>query len=336
MPTYPPSLYKAVQIAREEPLIKAGELVFAAVSGGRDSLFLLALLLALRGEIDFDLRLAHLNHGLRPEADAEAEFVRAIAQAHELPLTLKSLEPGLIEVAPEGIEAAARRYRQSFYQELVTTAWRDEGYAVPDIKIALGHHADDLAESMVLQLSRGTGLAGLVAMRPRDHYLIRPLLSISRALIDAYFDETGQEYVEDSSNSDQSFKRNAIRHSLLPQWSEIMGHDVRRSLCRLAKNLLAIEPLLDESLERDLLVIQQAGGALSRLRLCRLSRERQALLLHRYIRGQDYRQAPQASQIAQIIRRINRGGGFASFDLGGGRQLLLMQDLLFIENTEEY
>ena len=195
-------------------------------SGGPDSLCLLHLLLELAAKLDLTLTVAHLNHQLRPEQALEDErFVRSISKRWELPLFVETQDIAKIAKArKQSIEEAARQTRYNFLGRVATTVGAQ--------KIAVGHHADDQTETILMHLLRGTGLDGLRGMLPRtrlplfslkdldisarDVRLIRPLLEISRAEIEAYCHEHQLSPRQDSSNQDTTFFRNRLRHELIP------------------------------------------------------------------------------------------------------------------------
>jgi tRNA(Ile)-lysidine synthase len=186
-------------------MLPADSLGVVAVSGGADST---ALLLALH-QLGCRLHVAHLDHGLRPESSADAEFVRELSERLGLPCTIerRDVAPyrGARKLSPE---AAAREVRYAFLRE---TAEREGAGA-----IFVAHTADDQVETFLLRLIRGAGVAGLGGMKPKDGQLCRPLLDVWRQDLEAFLREQGQEWREDASNRDPAFLRNRVRHELLP------------------------------------------------------------------------------------------------------------------------
>jgi len=186
-------------------MLPAGGLGLVAVSGGADST---ALLLALR-RLGCRLHVAHLDHGLRPESDADAEFVRELSARLGLSCTVARRDVaayrGRHKLSPE---AAAREVRYAFLRE---TAERVGAQA-----IFVAHTANDQVETFLLRLIRGAGPAGLSGMKPKDGQLCRPLLGVWREEVEAFLKEHGQEWREDATNSDPAFLRNRVRHELLP------------------------------------------------------------------------------------------------------------------------
>src|SRR5690606_32980229 len=178
-----PLLERILSTVRRHDLIPPGTRVLAAVSGGADSVAL-ALVLARLAEsraIDVTLAgLAHLHHGLRGEdADADQAFVETLAASLGVPCVVERADvAALAREGGESIEAAGRRARYAFFERAATALGAD--------RVATGHTIDDQAETFVLRLLRGAGLQGLSAIRPRNGQVIRPLLDVSRAEVEAH------------------------------------------------------------------------------------------------------------------------------------------------------
>ncbi len=217
--------------------------VVAGVSGGIDSVFLLAWL----HKLGQPLIAAVFNHGLRPEAPEECDFVKAFCSERGIPCILGSGDVrSYAEAGHTGIEAAARELR---YRFLFDTAEKKQAAAV-----ITAHHANDRAETVLLHLLRGTGIDGLSGMRPyalpnpfsETIPLTRPLLGVTRAEIEAYMSENGIPYREDSSNSGPEFTRNRIRLDLIPKLEREYNPKIVESLCRLAETASADADILNE------------------------------------------------------------------------------------------
>lgn len=203
--------------------------VVVAVSGGADSLCLLHLLQRLCGTGKrfpaVELHVAHLDHQLRGEASAqEATAVARIAHEWGLPCTIRQINvPKMARAEQRSIEDASRMARYRFLRE-VAQGW----------PIAVAHHKDDQVETLLLHLLRGGGIDAMVGLQPRQHDIIRPLLSISHADTVAYCRSHGLVPVEDLSNADPRFLRNRIRHELVPLL-ETMNAGIRETLVRNAE-----------------------------------------------------------------------------------------------------
>jgi tRNA(Ile)-lysidine synthase len=204
---------------RRHGLLPEGSVrVVVGLSGGPDSVALAAILRELAGGRRYraELVLAHLNHGLRPSARRDEAFVRQLADAWTSPLVVRSVAvPQEAEAGGIGIEEAARRARYAFLDEVA----REAGAPI----VAVGHHRDDQAETVLMNVLRGSairGLAGMPIRRPiapgSPVALIRPLLEVSRADILSYLDARRLAFVDDETNRSPEMFRNRLRHELLP------------------------------------------------------------------------------------------------------------------------
>jgi len=226
---------RLLKTIRKQELIKAGDRLAAAVSGGADSLALLLMLLEIRSELGIVMSVAHVNHQLRgEESDTDERFVVEIAKTHSL--ELHAHQAPLNRTLDSGIEAAARKLRYDFFWQLA----RDGRVS----KIATAHTLDDQAETVLLRILRGTGIRGLSGIHPRlvvedrGHALgeiVRPLLGFRRADLEAFLRDRDQEWREDSSNRDLTFLRNRVRHRLLPLLKEDFGSATAENLADLAE-----------------------------------------------------------------------------------------------------
>ncbi len=243
--------------------------VVAAVSGGCDSVALLRALHAIRATGPGRICVAHLNHRLRPSADGDEQFVVDLCRRLGVTCDVGRADVDRWAVeSGDGLEAAARRARYEFLEQ---AAGRLGARFV-----ATAHTADDQAETILHRIVRGTGIRGLSGMaraRPLGHAtLIRPLLGIRRAELQAYLTAIGQPYCDDPSNADVRFTRNRIRHALMPQLREQFNSKATDSLLRLgslaAESQEVIDALVDE--QRDQCVVVEGPDAV-RIALDRLA-----------------------------------------------------------------
>jgi tRNA(Ile)-lysidine synthetase-like protein len=188
-------------------LFAPGDRVLVAVSGGPDSMALLHVLWEARERLGLTLEVAAVDHGLRTGAAAEIELVRERAAALELPFSVARVQVRR-ERGRASLQDAARRARLEALAALA--AERGAG------RIALGHHADDQAETILFRIVRGTGLRGLAGIPYRRDPFVRPLLDVRRAEILRYLARRCIPYADDPSNADRRFARARIRHDLLP------------------------------------------------------------------------------------------------------------------------
>lgn len=200
---------KALEYIRQQELIEEGDHVVAGVSGGADSVYLLFLLLKYKEETDFKISVVHVHHNLRgAEADRDAQYVRELCGRFELPFELVSVDvKKLASDRKISTEEAGRLARYEAFEDLCRT------YGAT--KIALAHHQNDLAETMIYHLARGTGMKGLVGIRSRRGKIIRPLLGMKRQEIEHYLNENNIKYVTDSTNQEDDYTRNKIRHHVV-------------------------------------------------------------------------------------------------------------------------
>jgi tRNA(Ile)-lysidine synthase len=220
-------------------LFRPGDTLIVALSGGADSTALLDLLATLPV---FPLRLvaAHLNHCLRgSESDADEQFCRGLAARYSIPFESRRVDIKAAAAAGSlNLEDAGRRARIEFFDDLAT----QRGASA----VVLAHHADDQAETVLMRLLRGSGMAGLSGMPWRNgRGYCRPLLDITRVEIEAYLAERHLEWREDTSNLDRSFLRNRIRHELLPLLEQY-NPSVRNTLATTAGILAEENALLDD------------------------------------------------------------------------------------------
>ena len=198
-----------VENIRRRRLLEPGERVLAAVSGGADSVALLVLLQRKAQVLGIEVVAAHLDHRMRPESGEDAEFVRRLCADLDIPLHVGTRDvPKLSRVWKEGLEASARLARREFLMEAAA--------ALGCVKVALGHHRGDQAETLLHRLVRGSGSSGLSAMQPWSPPFIRPLLPFAREELQGFLAMNGWPFIEDASNCDLRFTRNRIRHQLLP------------------------------------------------------------------------------------------------------------------------
>lgn len=201
---------KVLGYCEKEKIIEQGDRIVVGVSGGMDSVCLLELLYKLKERYSLSLYVIHVHHGIRgAEADSDAALVEQMVRERELPFRLvRENVPAIAEKEGLAEEEAGRKVRYKAFE-----AYREE---VGANKIAVAHHEDDRAETVLFHLFRGTGPRGLCGMLPVRGNIIRPLLAVSRQEIEAYVRENGIAYAVDGTNLLPEYTRNRIRLTLLP------------------------------------------------------------------------------------------------------------------------
>ncbi|MDD3270741.1 MAG: tRNA lysidine(34) synthetase TilS [Syntrophomonadaceae bacterium] len=248
-------LAKVSQYIREQNLITPGDLVVAGTSGGPDSMALLHILIQLCPRLNFKLVVAHLNHGLRPEAAAEEKFVRDYCQIQQIPFY--SRQADVQEMATrekKSLEEAGRDCRYQYFAELAAE--------LGATRIATAHHQDDNAETVLLNIIRGSGIKGLRGIRPVNGIIIRPLLCVDKNEIESYLAENSIEYCIDLSNYSTDYLRNRIRHNLLPLLEQDYNPRMVNSLNQLADIAAAENDAMENETAHfweELIIKQEAG-----------------------------------------------------------------------------
>ncbi|HZW24156.1 MAG TPA: tRNA lysidine(34) synthetase TilS [Gallionella sp.] len=308
--------------AQLEPRIPPRSVILIGLSGGMDSVVLLHLLHRLAPRFSWRLSALHVHHGISPNADAWADFCAGLCAGLDIPLHIEH-----VDIAPlrgHGIEAAARKLRHAAFARRTCDF------------VALAHHADDQAETLLLQLLRGSGVRGAAAMPVLSsvegpvlsqvegqfigipatapsplagegwgeggaHRLLRPLLDLPRAALLDYAHEHGLQWVEDESNADDSYPRNFLRHRALPLLEERFP-SYRNTLARSAHHFAEASELMD-----DLARIDAEGAMLgdalnvSALRALTPARAKNLLRHFLHCRGAVM---PQTAQLDDMLRQL--------------------------------
>ena len=270
--------------------------ILVALSGGRDSVTLLDALVAMARPAGHALSVVHVHHGLSPNADAWAQFCVGLCVEHNIALEVRRVD---IARAPQAsLEASARTARYA----ALTTAAKMQGIA----HVMLGHHRDDQAETLLLQLLRGAGPRGLAgmpqAMRDRGGVTwLRPLLEVSRASIDAYADVARLRFIDDESNRVLAHRRNAVRHQVMPALAAVFPRP-EHTLARAARLQADAARLADDLATLDAGDIG-SRTALDRHRLAALPPHRAANVLRWFLR-QHGLPAPSSVRLEAMLAQL--------------------------------
>jgi len=223
---------------REYQMIEGKDRVIAGVSGGADSICMLHMLIEFQKEIPFALSVVHINHELREEEAAkDAEFVEQICREYDIPCKVFSYDVAAIAQDEKlSIEEAGRKVRYQAFEK----------YAVQwgGTKIALAHHKNDVAETMLHNLVRGSALTGLCSVHPIRNPYIRPLLCMNREEIEQYLKDRHILWRTDSSNQDIQYTRNKIRHRVVDYLVQEINPKAVEHMADTAEDLLAAEEYL--------------------------------------------------------------------------------------------
>ena len=232
----------------QHQLLSGEKPVVVGISGGADSVALLHILVSL----GYKCIAAHCNFNLRgDESFRDEQFTIDFTQRLQVPLCKISFETN--KYAQENrlsVEMAARELRYRWFEELLNTYDADA--------VAVAHHRDDSVETLLINLTRGSGLTGLTGIKPKNGNVVRPLLCVSREDIYAYIENNGLEYVTDSSNSSDIYTRNFIRLKVIPLLEEI-NPSVKASLARTANHLYDASLIYNHSIEEARKVITQSN-----------------------------------------------------------------------------
>ena len=309
-----------------EPHVLAGRSpetpILVALSGGADSVALLALLRAYAEQHGTPLRVAHVNHGIRgEEAIRDRDFCVSLAQKWDSPISVLDADvPRLCRERGGGTEEVAREVRYEFFARVMAE------YDIP--LLATAHHADDQLETMLLRLTRGTGPDGLCGIPPvraleGGRLVIRPLLGCEKAALVAYCHELRLDYVVDSTNEDISYARNRIRHEVIPHLRAI-NPAVTDAAARLVTSLYAdmgwLTEQTDAVVRESVMLTPREDGSVCVSVLCAtLSALPEALRRRVIVRMMRYAGCPQAEE--RFVRALCGtvcSEGTAAMSLPGG------------------
>jgi len=243
-------------------MLKPKDSVVVGVSGGPDSVALLHILLKFAPRFSLRLGIAHLNHCLRQyESDKDAKFVESLAKAFDLPCYVQKRDVRRYQIENKlSLEEAARAVRYNFLNTIAKTNQYD--------KIALGHHADDNTEVVLMNLLRGSGKLGLAGIPPkRGDRIIRPMIYLNRTDIIEFLNQNKLKWVVDQSNTDTRHLRNRVRHDLIPMLKTAYNPNISDTLNRLSSIVRSeeewIEDMVHPFFERTVLYFREHHIALS-------------------------------------------------------------------------
>lgn len=202
---------KVLETVTRYGMLQSGDTVVVGLSGGADSCALLLALISLRESLGITVKACHINHNLRgAESDRDEAFVRRLCEEKGVELTVFSIDVKGAAVKHESLEETARRLRYEKFAEMCRNGE----------KFATAHTASDNAETVLMNMIRGTGTKGLAGIPTVRGYFIRPLIACTRAETEEYCKQNGTEFVTDSSNLSDDYTRNRVRHKVIPALEE--------------------------------------------------------------------------------------------------------------------
>jgi tRNA(Ile)-lysidine synthase len=246
-------LRKVITLQRKTKLIPPNSAILVAFSGGIDSSSLAIVLQRLKEPLKIKrLALLHINHLLRGEESyMDENFARSFAQKYSLGLFVERVDvPSLTKKRGGNIEAVAREERYRLFEEVR----KREGFDL----VATAHHLGDLVETIILWLTRGTGLEGLLGFEPVEGNIVRPFYLATRQEIEDFAKKQALEWVEDSTNYDLSLARNRIRHRVVPELKAI-NPNLEESVLRMREILKEENELLEKLVQTALLKVKEEG-----------------------------------------------------------------------------
>jgi tRNA(Ile)-lysidine synthase len=285
-----PAEFAADIRARVARLVPSGEAICVGLSGGLDSTVLLDVLSEDMDASGYPISAVHVNHGLSPNAPQWVKFCERLCANAGVALSVEEVR--VEGSSPEGLEASARIARYAVFS------------ARPERFVALAHHLDDQAETVLLQLLRGTGLKGISAMpeirelRGTGIQIVRPLLEHPRVALEAYARERGLRWIDDESNASTLQDRNFLRHEVLPLLDSRFG-GWRETMARFARHAASANDLLDQLATADG-VPQRAGDAFP---VRELAGDRRANALRAFL-ARNAVAMPSEARLAEMVRQL--------------------------------
>ena len=230
---------KVFSYMEKHNMIFPGHSIVVGVSGGADSVCLLFVLLEYAKKVPLKLAVVHVNHGLRPDAGEDAAYVESLCRQEGVPFFLR-------EADVNAFAASEKRSEEEAGRLLRYRAFREIAASLSANRIAVAHNGNDLAETALFHLFRGSGLRGLCGIPPVREEIIRPLLCLQRDEIEGYLKERGISFRTDSTNLEDDYTRNRIRHYVLPFAQEQVSSGAVAHICRTTELLSEVEEYLEQ------------------------------------------------------------------------------------------
>lgn len=309
------SLEKFKNFIEENNLIEKGDSIVSAVSGGSDSVFMLEMLLAIKDDYNLKIIVSHVNHGLRgAEAQRDEDFVKRLAEKNGLIYEVEHIDmAGYAKEQSLTCEEAGRKLRYLFFEEI------KEKYKAD--KVAIAHNENDVAETIFLNIFRGTGLDGLESIPLRRDFYIRPILCFEKSEILDFLKENNIQYVDDSTNFTNDYKRNMIRNEIIPFIKKNFNENIVSSMSRLAsiakENNIYIEDIIN-----DKYINIVKSNTIDRESFNELNHYEKTLVLRKFLRENlNYLNNISKDNIEDMINLISLDSG-KKYDIDGKHYLV--------------
>jgi len=285
-------LQKTEQYIFDNEMIRHDDSVVLGLSGGADSICLFLLLNRLKDKYGLDIHALHINHGIRGEsADRDEQFCKDLCMNYEIPFTAYHINvPAMAKEEGKTLEEAGRNARYNCFVEYAADLSRAQG---KNVCIAVAHHMNDQAETVIFNMLRGSGLKGIGGMSPvserNSSYLvnepqktvtvIRPLMCLTKEEIENYLEFAGQDYCEDETNSDNEYSRNLIRNEVIPKLSEIQPR-LTEHICMMSDEAREAQEYIDQAVTKcfEKCAVKEVNGF--RLSVSSLKEEEPLIVRH--------------------------------------------------------
>jgi tRNA(Ile)-lysidine synthase len=310
-----------VRFVRARRLVRAGDRVLVALSGGVDSVVLLHLFRASADQLKISVQAAHFDHAMRADSEADADWVSGLCQAWELPLSRARTDRPLYG------ETDARNERYRFLYDAARASGSE--------RVATAHHADDQVETVLFRLLRGTGLRGLAGIPVRRGRIIRPLLRFTKDEILAYAATHALSFRSDATNEQLGYARNRIRKTVIPALETVRPH-ARSAVLGLAHYAARTEAAWHSalaSLEKDVILSTSATlSELARPVLLEYHPELRARLLRQMLRRHGF--VPGRAQTKHLVQFCERAESGTSLQIAGAVRLERAFDTIRVVRSE--
>ena len=309
---------KIFDYIKENHMIEAGDEVLVGVSGGADSVCLFFLLQKLQEKIPFHLTVMHINHSLRQTADRDEIFVKELCDKYKVDFVKQKVDvPLLVEEQGLSVEEAARIAR---YEAFAKQAESMEKDGANPVKLAVAHHINDQAETVLFHLFRGcslTGLRGMMPVRTEEKFvIIRPLLGVTREEIQQFMDDNKLTYMMDETNLDNQYSRNRIRNEMLPMAEQFICQGTASHIAKTARDVTMAQDFLDTICQKEYQATVKIGEGTAQIQCCDF------LKMHDYLKYEIlYRTISQLVGAKKDLSRVHIESLIKLFDSQVGRQI---------------